>query len=329
MDVDALRAPSARTSARLPADRDRRDRRHHLDHPSTRSPPSPTCATSSSRSSAAPSGSTSTAPTAGWRRSATSCAGCSTGSTGPTRSSPTRTSGCSPRSTARAVRPRRRHVLTRAFSLVPEYLTTDDEGVTDYMDWGVQLGRRFRALKLWMVMRYFGADGLAARIRHHVAQAQRVARGSTRTPTSSSPPRRRCRRCASGGPGRGRGRADRAQPCAGSRGSTHRRGLPVAHRARRPVRAAARVGNPTPRCASSTPRAPRTCVEAARVGGLDVVGSRGDLLSHRVAPAVPSALEGLTSGFGMCPGVSPPLGPREICGCEDVCGCVPWVFGTS
>ncbi len=66
-------------------------------------------------------------------------------------------------------------VLTRAFSLiVPEYLTTDDEGVTDYMDWGVQLGRRFRALKLWLVIRYFGADGLADRIRHHVAQAQRV-----------------------------------------------------------------------------------------------------------------------------------------------------------
>jgi aromatic-L-amino-acid/L-tryptophan decarboxylase len=65
--------------------------------------------------------------------------------------------------------------LTRAFSLVAEYLTTDDEQVTDYMDWGVQLGRRFRALKLWLVIRYFGADGLAARIREHVAQAQRIA----------------------------------------------------------------------------------------------------------------------------------------------------------
>jgi aromatic-L-amino-acid/L-tryptophan decarboxylase len=64
--------------------------------------------------------------------------------------------------------------LTRAFSLVPEYLTTDDEDVTDFMDWGVQLGRRFRSLKLWAVIRYFGADGLAARIRTHVAQAQRV-----------------------------------------------------------------------------------------------------------------------------------------------------------
>jgi aromatic-L-amino-acid/L-tryptophan decarboxylase len=42
------------------------------------------------------------------------------------------------------------------------------------MNWGVQLGRRFRALKLWMVMRYFGARGLAERIDHHVAQARRV-----------------------------------------------------------------------------------------------------------------------------------------------------------
>jgi len=66
--------------------------------------------------------------------------------------------------------------LTRTFSIVPEYLTTDDGGeVTDYMDWGVQLGRRFRSLKLWLVMRYFGAEGLAARIREHVAQAHHVA----------------------------------------------------------------------------------------------------------------------------------------------------------
>ncbi len=65
--------------------------------------------------------------------------------------------------------------LTGAFALVAEYLRTDDEGVTDYMDWGVQLGRRFRALKLWFVLRYFGAAGLAARIEHHVAMAQRVA----------------------------------------------------------------------------------------------------------------------------------------------------------
>jgi aromatic-L-amino-acid decarboxylase len=65
--------------------------------------------------------------------------------------------------------------LTSAFSLVADYLVTDDGEVTDFMDWGVQLGRRFRALKLWFVLRYFGADGLAARIREHVDQARRVA----------------------------------------------------------------------------------------------------------------------------------------------------------
>jgi aromatic-L-amino-acid decarboxylase len=57
--------------------------------------------------------------------------------------------------------------LRRAFSLVPEYLATPESGVTNYMDWGFQLGRRFRALKLWMVIRTFGWDGLAARLRHH------------------------------------------------------------------------------------------------------------------------------------------------------------------
>ncbi|MBW3577448.1 MAG: amino acid decarboxylase [Actinobacteria bacterium] len=64
--------------------------------------------------------------------------------------------------------------LKRVFSLAPVYLRTDD-GVEDYTDWGFQLGRRFRALKLWMVLRYFGADGLAARIREHVRLAQLVA----------------------------------------------------------------------------------------------------------------------------------------------------------
>lgn len=66
--------------------------------------------------------------------------------------------------------------LTRAFSLVPDYLRTPERGrVTDYMDWGVQLGRRFRALKLWMVLRYFGAEGVRRRIRTHLELARRVA----------------------------------------------------------------------------------------------------------------------------------------------------------
>jgi aromatic-L-amino-acid decarboxylase len=56
---------------------------------------------------------------------------------------------------------------------VPEYLRTPEESVApNLMDYGVSLGRRFRALKLWMVIRAFGQEGLAARIRAHVRLAQ-------------------------------------------------------------------------------------------------------------------------------------------------------------
>lgn len=60
--------------------------------------------------------------------------------------------------------------LRAAFALVPEYLKTS-EAATNLMDYGVQLGRRFRALKLWMVLRHFGAEGLRERIREHVRLA--------------------------------------------------------------------------------------------------------------------------------------------------------------
>lgn len=64
-------------------------------------------------------------------------------------------------------------LLKRAFSLVPEYLRTpEQEKVRSGSDYGIQLGRRFRALKLWMVMRYFGHEGLAARIREHCRLAR-------------------------------------------------------------------------------------------------------------------------------------------------------------
>lgn len=67
-------------------------------------------------------------------------------------------------------------LLKRAFSLVPEYLRTpEQEKVRNGSDYGIQLGRRFRALKLWMVMRYFGQEGLAARIREHCRLAQLFA----------------------------------------------------------------------------------------------------------------------------------------------------------
>jgi aromatic-L-amino-acid decarboxylase len=67
-------------------------------------------------------------------------------------------------------------LLRRAFSLVPEYLRTpEQEKVRSGSDYGIQLGRRFRALKLWMIIRYFGHEGLAARIREHCRLARLFA----------------------------------------------------------------------------------------------------------------------------------------------------------
>ena len=66
--------------------------------------------------------------------------------------------------------------LRRVFTLVPEYLRADTvEAEKNYMDYGVQLGRRFRALKAWMVFRTFGRIGIAARIREHLRLAQLLA----------------------------------------------------------------------------------------------------------------------------------------------------------
>lgn len=69
---------------------------------------------------------------------------------------------------------RRPDDLRRAFSLVPEYLRTDD-ATTNLMDYGLQLGRRFRALKLWMVIRMFGTTTMQDVIRGHMAMAQELA----------------------------------------------------------------------------------------------------------------------------------------------------------
>jgi aromatic-L-amino-acid decarboxylase len=68
-------------------------------------------------------------------------------------------------------------VLRRAFSLIPEYLQTqEDPRAINLMDYGVPLGRRFRALKLWFIMRSYGREGLAEMVRNHVRMAQDLAR---------------------------------------------------------------------------------------------------------------------------------------------------------
>ena len=65
--------------------------------------------------------------------------------------------------------------VRRAFSLVPEYLTTPQGEGVSYMDYGLQLGRRFRALKLWFVLRSLGAAAIREKLREHIALAQELA----------------------------------------------------------------------------------------------------------------------------------------------------------
>jgi aromatic-L-amino-acid decarboxylase len=71
-----------------------------------------------------------------------------------------------------------RSALVGALSVLPEYLrnaASESGAVLDHRDWGIPLGRRFRALKLWSVLRWYGAEGLREHVREGVAQAQRLA----------------------------------------------------------------------------------------------------------------------------------------------------------
>ena len=71
-----------------------------------------------------------------------------------------------------------RKVLIETLSVLPEYLrnkASESGEVIDYRDWHIQLGRRFRALKLWFVLRYYGIEGLQFHIREHVRLAQQFA----------------------------------------------------------------------------------------------------------------------------------------------------------
>ena len=72
---------------------------------------------------------------------------------------------------------RDRDALLRTFQVTPEYLrTASDTEVVNFRDWGIQLGRRFRALKLWFVIRSYGVTGLQAMVRKHVALAHQLAK---------------------------------------------------------------------------------------------------------------------------------------------------------
>lgn len=70
---------------------------------------------------------------------------------------------------------RRPDIVKRAFSLTADYLSAPEENVRNYMDYGLQLGRRFRALKLWFVMRNYGVEGIQRKLRRHIALAQEFA----------------------------------------------------------------------------------------------------------------------------------------------------------
>jgi aromatic-L-amino-acid decarboxylase len=78
---------------------------------------------------------------------------------------------------------RRMERVRRAFSVVPNYLETPEgQTVREYMDYGVQLGRRFRALKMWMTLRAFGAAGVRTRIADSLAGARALKAALEREP---------------------------------------------------------------------------------------------------------------------------------------------------
>ena len=73
--------------------------------------------------------------------------------------------------------------LVRTFEILPEYLKTAEAGrVIDYRDWGIPLGRRFRALKLWFVLRSYGVEGVRAHIKAHTDMARTLASEIDATP---------------------------------------------------------------------------------------------------------------------------------------------------
>ena len=70
----------------------------------------------------------------------------------------------------------------RTFEILPEYLKTRAEGVKNFRDWGLQLGRRFRALKLWFVIRNFGTEGLQQKVKFHIDLAKYLKQEIEKSP---------------------------------------------------------------------------------------------------------------------------------------------------
>jgi len=67
--------------------------------------------------------------------------------------------------------------LLNTFEIMPEYLKTKfDKEVNNYRDWGIPLGRRFRALKLWFVIRNYGVEGIKERIKEHISMSRELAK---------------------------------------------------------------------------------------------------------------------------------------------------------
>ena len=161
---------------------------------------------------------------------------------------------------------RRMDVVRQAFSLVPEYLRTPD-AARNLMDTGVQLGRRFRSLKLWMILRYFGAEGVRDRLREHIELAQQFAGWVDAHPDferlAPAPFSVVCFRAKPAGrewTEAELGAAERGHPQAGER---LRRGLHLAHRAAGPLHPARRHRQPAD---NRPPRRPRLGAAAAGAG---------------------------------------------------------------
>ena len=143
--------------------------------------------------------------------------------------------------------------LAAAFSLHPEYLRTLDRvaPVRDYTDYTPQLGRRMRALKLWIQLRWFGLEGMRRRIRHHLELAARLAAEVEADPDwellAPVPFSTVCLRWRPALRGQGGRRGDRRGAGRGERGDHRWRqplGVPVAYPPRRPFTIRVAIGNP-------------------------------------------------------------------------------------